>query len=71
MAMKIVREMCSECHLCAEACPTQGIQWCKEAGPRGGYEVVPGLCTECAGHAESPRCVAVCPSEAIETVPVA
>lgn len=69
MALRIRREACADCHLCAEACPVQAIVWSDAAGFRGGYVILSERCTECVGDYSAPRCVAVCPSEAIEPDP--
>jgi Ni,Fe-hydrogenase III small subunit/NAD-dependent dihydropyrimidine dehydrogenase PreA subunit len=42
------------CHLCAEACPTEALEWC-EKGP----EIDLGRCLFCD------RCVGACPKDAI------
>lgn len=59
MAMKITEE-CIACGACLPECPTNSIA---EGNPV--YTIDAATCVECIGHADSPKCVAVCPVECI------
>lgn len=63
MALMITQE-CINCDVCEPECPNQAIS----QGPEI-YVIDPGRCTECVGHYDSPRCVAVCPVECIPKDP--
>lgn len=56
MAMKILAEECTACGDCLPVCPTQSISL-----KSGAYRISADSCEECDGHADSPKCVAVCP----------
>ena len=60
MAMKINDE-CISCGACEPECPNQAISEGDTI-----YQIDPGKCTECEGVAESPKCVSVCPVDAVE-----
>lgn len=62
MARRIVPALCINCGACMTECPNGGIEEVE-----GVYAVTVGYCTECYGFAPQPRCVAVCPTGAIET----
>jgi ferredoxin len=57
MAMKILEE-CISCGACEPDCPNTAIS----AGSPV-YLIDKGLCTECAGAHDAPRCVELCPIE--------
>ncbi|MCE6950069.1 4Fe-4S binding protein [Cereibacter sphaeroides] len=56
MAYKIVKSQCTACGACEFECPNAAIKFKGEA-----YIIDPDKCTECAGQADSPQCVSVCP----------
>ena len=60
MAMKINDE-CISCGACEPECPNQAISEGDTI-----YQIDLGKCTECEGVAESPKCVSVCPVDAVE-----
>jgi ferredoxin len=57
MAKKILEE-CINCGSCEPECPNKAIS---QGDPI--YTINRDLCTECAGVADSPRCVELCPIE--------
>ena len=66
MAVKITTE-CISCDACATECPVAAIlDDSNEKNPFNSeiYYVKPESCVECVGHADEPRCVEACPTEA-------
>lgn len=59
MAMMITEE-CVNCDACKPVCPNKAISLGDEI-----YVIDPARCTECVGHYDESRCVAVCPTAAI------
>lgn len=59
MAMKILDD-CISCGACEPECPVEAIS----EGDLT-YVIDSNICVECEGHADSPQCVDVCPSESI------
>jgi ferredoxin len=59
MAMKILDD-CISCGACEPECPVEAISEGDSV-----YMIDPSICIECEGHADSPQCVDVCPSESI------
>ena len=55
MALLITDE-CINCDVCEPACPNDAISEGAEI-----YVIEPGLCTECVGQYDEPRCVKLCP----------
>ncbi len=60
MAMKIVAAECTACGSCEFDCPNGAIRMKGDA-----YAINADKCTECAGVAAAPKCVAGCPADAI------
>ena len=60
MAMKIDAGTCSVCGACEFECPNGAIRMKGD-----NYIIAAKKCNECAGEADAPQCVAVCPSESI------
>lgn len=56
----MITDQCINCDVCEPECPNQAIFEGEEH-----YEIRPDRCTECVGHFDSPRCVAVCPVDCI------
>jgi ferredoxin len=63
MALMIIDE-CTSCGLCIDECLTNAIS---EGDPI--YVINPDKCTECAGFYNEPKCVKVCPADAIKPDP--
>ena len=63
MAYKITDE-CISCGACEAECPNEAISEGETI-----YAIDPDKCTECMGSFESPKCVEVCPVEALESDP--
>ncbi len=59
MALLITDE-CIACDACVEVCPTIAI---KAADPI--YVIAFDICCECVGYEKKPKCVPVCPVDAI------
>lgn len=58
MSMKIMED-CIACGACVPECPTESIS-------EGDIFVInQSTCVECEGHADSPKCVTVCPVDCI------
>ncbi|MGE5343692.1 MAG: 4Fe-4S binding protein [Candidatus Omnitrophota bacterium] len=57
MALKIY-ETCISCGACESVCPVSAISLGNDY-----YEINPNVCVECNGHADSPQCADVCPTE--------
>ena len=57
-----ISDRCTECGACEWKCPARAIL---TIGPKYRHAIDPNRCTECVGDACEPRCVAVCPAEAI------
>ena len=55
MALLITKK-CINCDMCEPECPNQAISMGDEI-----YVIDPYLCTECAGHSDTPTCQSVCP----------
>jgi ferredoxin len=55
MAYKIIASQCAVCGACEFDCPNAAISL-----KRGMYVINPKLCTECAGHFDTPQCANVC-----------
>ncbi|UFH58441.1 4Fe-4S dicluster domain-containing protein [Sulfurovum mangrovi] len=65
MAVMITEE-CISCDACASECPVAAILG--DDNVKNPYEgeyfyVKPETCVECVGHADTPRCADVCPTE--------
>ena len=60
MTMKITED-CIACGACVPECPTESIS----EGDGITYVIDQATCVECQGHADSPRCVGVCPVDCI------
>ncbi len=56
----LVNDECIACDACREECPSEAIE---EGDPI--YNIDPDRCTECYGYDDEPRCVSVCPVDAI------
>jgi len=56
MAYKIIASQRTVCGACEFDCPNAAISL-----KRGMYVINPKLCTECAGHFDTPQCANVCP----------
>ncbi|MDW3558478.1 YfhL family 4Fe-4S dicluster ferredoxin [Helicobacter pylori] len=57
----LVNDECIACDACREECPSEAIE---EGDPI--YSIDPDRCTECYGYDDDePRCVSVCPVDAI------
>ena len=63
MALHITDE-CINCDVCEPECPNGAISAGEEI-----YVIDPGLCTECVGHYDSPRCQTVCPVDCMPNDP--
>ena len=63
MALMITDD-CINCDVCEPECPNHAIFEGDEH-----YEIVPFLCTECAGHFSTPQCIEVCPVACIPLNP--
>ncbi len=59
MPFKINRE-CIACAACVDDCPNKAIS----EGP-GIYVIDATRCTECVGYNEKPKCISICPTDAI------
>jgi ferredoxin len=59
MALYITEE-CTYCGACEPECPVTAITAGNDI-----YVIDAAACTECAGYADAPACVAVCPAECI------
>ncbi len=59
MALKITDD-CISCGSCEAECPVNAIS----AGDDT-YVIDANTCVECVGHADSPQCQSVCPTECI------
>ena len=59
MSLKIIDE-CIACDACVEVCPTTAIE---VADPI--YVIYFDICCECVGYDKNPKCVLVCPVDAI------
>ena len=59
MAYLIVANQCTSCSACESECPNKAIYEADD----GVYAIDAAKCTECVGHADSPRCAKVCPVE--------
>ncbi len=59
MSLKITDD-CIACDACKDECPTNAI---KESDPI--YIINPDICSECVGFFDEPKCVDICPVEAI------
>jgi len=57
MAYMIVRDQCTSCGACESECPNDAISETND----GVFAIDAAKCTECEGHADSPRCAAICP----------
>lgn len=64
MAKRINPDLCAQCGACITECPNEAISESDIT-----TVIDPNLCTECAGIAGGPQCVAVCPTDAIEDDP--
>ena len=64
MAQRIDQLSCTKCGVCIEECPNGGIEEVD-----GEVIVLPSLCTECYGFYATPRCMEVCPADAVEPDP--
>jgi len=65
MAVMITEE-CINCDACASECPVAAILGDdNEKNPFEGerFYVKPESCVECVGHADTPRCADVCPTD--------
>ncbi len=60
MALTITEE-CISCGACEAVCPVEAITQGQEF-----YEIIVEKCVECEGHYDSPQCIDVCPTDAIE-----
>lgn len=60
----VITDLCINCDVCQPECPNDAIVQGDEI-----YVIEPSLCTECVGHDEESRCVAVCPVDAIVADP--
>ena len=56
----LINEECIACDACVPECPNDAIS---EGDPI--YVIDPELCTECVGFHDEPKCVEVCPTDAI------
>lgn len=63
MALRIT-DQCINCDVCEPECPNGAISQGEEV-----YVIDPALCTECAGHFETPQCREVCPVDCIPLDP--
>ncbi len=59
-----INDECIACDACVPECPNDAIS---EGDPI--YVIDPNLCTECVGFFDEPQCVAVCPTDAIQSDP--
>ncbi len=57
MTYMIVRDQCTSCGACESECPNDAISETND----GVFAIDAAKCTECEGHADSPRCAAICP----------
>jgi len=55
--IRLDRELCNGCDICKEVCPAGGVFFAPD-----GYPLICDLC----GKNGSPRCVAICPSDALD-----
>ena len=59
MAYRIIADLCASCGACEAECPVTAIR------QKGAIFVIdPDKCVECVGYADSPKCAAVCPTDA-------
>lgn len=58
MALSIDVDQCTSCGICEPDCPSGSIH-----EHDGAYTIDGAACTECEGHATSPRCIDNCPVE--------
>ena len=56
----MITDECISCGACEPECPNQAISEGETI-----YIIDPDRCTECVGSHESPRCVEICPEDAI------
>ncbi len=60
MAYRIVASQCTSCSACEPECPNNAIHETDD----GVFAIDAAKCTECEGHADSPRCAVICPVDA-------
>ncbi|NBC32617.1 MAG: 4Fe-4S dicluster domain-containing protein [Alphaproteobacteria bacterium] len=60
MAMKIDAGTCSVCGACEFECPNVAIRMKGDS-----FTINAKKCNECEGHADTPQCIEVCPSDSI------
>ena len=60
MSSLTILTQCIACDACRDVCPTQAISIGEPI-----YIIAQEKCILCAGYAESPNCIEVCPVDAI------
>ena len=60
MSSLTILTQCIACDACRDVCPTQAISIGEPI-----YIIAQDKCILCAGYAESPNCIEVCPVDAI------
>ncbi len=61
---RMITDECINCGVCEPECPNDAISAAPEI-----YIIDAARCTECVGHYDEPRCVAVCPVDCIPINP--
>jgi ferredoxin len=65
MAYRIIADLCAACGACEAECPVTAIR------QKGALFVIDAeKCVECVGYADSPKCAAVCPTDACVPIEV-
>ncbi|MDY5184386.1 DUF362 domain-containing protein [Helicobacter trogontum] len=60
MSSLAILNQCIACDACRDVCPTQAIHIGEPI-----YTIIQQKCILCAGYAENPSCIEVCPVDAI------
>ncbi|GAB0173649.1 MAG: 4Fe-4S binding protein [Helicobacter trogontum] len=60
MSSLAILNQCIACDACRDVCPTQAIHIGEPI-----YTIMQQKCILCAGYAENPSCIEVCPVDAI------